>query len=144
MEQVAKMIGVKLDEEFKVNKFNKIFKITKDGMYWRSENADDWIEWLSANHILLDILFGDYEVENPTLTEKERAYLSSVIKPFRNNVISITKLDSEDINEYEYVCIEIKEVCVDRYYINLPYFKKGTMYKGMETDKAYSMEDMGL
>ena len=25
-----------------------------------------------------------------------------------------------------------------------PFFTKGTMYKGMETDKAYTLEELGL
>ena len=140
MEQVAKMIGVKLDEEFKVNKFNKTFKITKDGMYWRSENADDWIEWLSANHILLGILFGDYEVENPTLTEKERAYLSNVIKPFRKHHITIWKHVNEEKN-LEFITVDIDENEDD---IIFPFFDKGTMYKGMEANKGYSLDELGL
>ena len=142
MEQVAQMLGVELEEEFKLNDSDDYkYKITKDGMFMYSEFASDWF---SANHILLGVLFGKYEIEKPILDDIEKEYLSGVIKPFRNKLISITKLDSEEMNGYEYICIEHREVCNDRYYINLPCFKKGTIYKGMETDKAYSMEDMGL
>lgn len=29
-------------------------------------------------------------------------------------------------------------------YCSLPWFRKGTMYKGMETDKEYTLEELGL
>lgn len=30
------------------------------------------------------------------------------------------------------------------YIFSLPFFEKGTMYKGMETDKRYTLEELGL
>lgn len=142
MKQIAQMLEVELDEEFKVigNNGDALLIIKEDGIYRLFKS-----KWVKTNYFLDSLLTGKIEItKKPILDDKEKEYLSSVIKPFRNNVISITKLDSEDINEYEYVCIEIKEVCVDRYYINLPYFKKGTMYKGMEVDKEYSVGDLEL
>ncbi len=84
------------------------------------------------------------KVPEPILTDKEKEYLSNVIKPFRNKVIIISKLDYKDRNEYEYVCIEHVEVYNDISFIILPCFKKGTMYKGMKADKEYSLEELGL
>lgn len=141
MEQVAKMIGVKLDEEFKVKNGNIIYKINTNGLFYL--NIDK--EWVTASYMLMLILAGQKEiVKKSILTEDEREYLINVIKPFRNKVISITKLDSEEMNGYEYICIEHREVCNVRYYITLPCFKNGSMYKGMEVDKEYSLEELGL
>ena len=93
----------------------------------------------------MKILCGKAEIiKKPILGEVEKEYLSNIIKPFRNKVISIAKLDSEEMNGYEYICIEHLEVCSDRDCINLPCFKKGTIYKGMEVDKEYTLEELGL
>lgn len=141
MEQVAHMLGVDLEQEFYVKGRSEKYKFNKNGLYLFDEDRQTWLTDFS----LMRVLNGQYEIiERPILDEAEREYLDAVVKPFRNKVISITKLDSEEMNGYEYICIEHREVCNERYFINLPCFKKGTIYKGMETDKAYSMEDMGL
>lgn len=141
MEQVTKMLGVDLEQEFYVKGRSEKYKFNKNGLYFFDEDRQTWLTDFS----LMRVLNGQYEIiERPILDEVEREYLDAVVKPFRNKVISITKLDSEEMNGYEYICIEHREVCNERYFINLPCFKKGTIYKGMETDKAYSMEDMGL
>lgn len=141
MEQVTKMLGVDLEQEFYVKGRSEKYKFNKNGLYFFDEDRQTWL----IDFSLMRILNGQYEIiERPILDDVEREYLDAVVKPFRNKVISITKLDSEEMNGYEYICIEHREVCNERYFISLPCFKKGTIYKGMETDKAYSMEDMGL
>lgn len=79
-----------------------------------------------------------YERKEPILDDKEKEYLSAVIKPFK--IDGIEKKQS-DIDEY--ICIYvIKEYYID--VITLPYFKKGTRYKGMELNKEYTLEELGL
>ena len=79
------------------------------------------------------------EEYKPTiLTEKEKAYLSAVIKPFRKNIISIIKRRSI-ANEKEFIFIESK-----REFFSLPFFEKDTMYKGMKYGKRYTLEELGL
>lgn len=79
------------------------------------------------------------EEYKPTiLTEKEKAYLSAVIKPFRKNIKYIAKYTFS--TEAEYVKIYLN--CND--YIVFPNFKRGTMYKGMKTNKEYTVEELGL
>lgn len=73
------------------------------------------------------------------LTEKEKAYLSSVIKPFRKRIKYIEKIDHSNVNSDQYLCIALaNDRCV------LPNFKKGTMYKGMHAGKEYTLEKLGL
>lgn len=74
------------------------------------------------------------------LTDKEKAYLSSVIKPFRKDVEWIEKIKRYDgKNEFIHITVKRNEDCCE-----LPTFKKGTMYKGMEANKAYTLEELGL
>lgn len=139
MEQVAQMMGVRLEEEFKLNDSDDYkYKIAKDGMFMYSGFASDWF---SANHILLGVLIGKYEIKKPILDEVEKEYLSAVIKPFRDRVISVRKYHYDKY--YEYITIIYYDV--SKYLsIYFPPFKKGTMYKGMEANKQYSLEDLEL
>ena len=156
MEQVAHMLGVELEEEFKLKdgifKFaqddtakiskDEIFKITKDGIYGMFKYNEYSCDWNPAYHLLTGILLGRYEiVKKPILDESEKGYLSEIIKPFRKQVIGIYKLDTEN-----YECIVIKYRNISGYTMTMcfPDFKKGTMYKGMEAEKRYSLNDLGL
>lgn len=139
MEQVAQMLGVELEEEFKLNDSdNYKYKIIKDGMFMNSGFASDWF---SANHILLGVLIGKYEIKKPILDEKEKEYLSNVIKPFRDKVMNIAKYDTEK-NQFIRICY--CDIDKNLEYMYFPPFKKGTMYKGMEVNKKYSLEDLEL
>lgn len=79
------------------------------------------------------------EAKEPILDDVEKKYLSAVIKPFRSRVKYIVKIISCD--EFEQ-CIEI--AFYNEYCTYLPYFKANTMYKGMELNKEYSLEELGL
>ena len=76
------------------------------------------------------------EYKEPILTEEEKAYLSAVIKPFRDKVKCILKCS----NSGEWIAIKI----IDDATINFPYFEKGSMYKGMKLDRKYTLEELGL
>ena len=135
MEQVAQMLGVDLGEELKVGDFKNVFKITKDGMFKYAEHVSDWI---SANHTLLCILIGRYEVKKSILDDIERRYLSNVIKPFRDRIEYIIK--NSAYSPIEWITIKYK----DGGATNLPLFEKGTMYKGMKLGRNYTLEELEL
>ena len=87
------------------------------------------------------------EYKEPVLDEEEKKYLSAVIKPFRDQVIYIKKIDVYlGCNKYcEYILGELSnkdDDVVDTF--ALAYFPKGSMYKGMETNKKYTLEELGL
>ena len=149
MSAVAKLLGVKLGEEFWLSdskngyERNRCkYKITHKGLE-RKYNYKG-AAW-GSSALLEDIITGRYEVVNIIpkliLDEAEKKYLSAVIKPFRNKVYAIAKYDDGDDNCY--IQIRIKQNVYFEY-IDLPYFKKGTMYKGMENDKDYTLKKLGL
>ena len=81
----------------------------------------------------------EQEYESKILDEKEKAYLSAVIKPFRERIKYIRKINHSSVNNDQFLCIVLVN---DR--CGLPNFKKGTMYKGMEEDRDYTLEELGL
>lgn len=71
------------------------------------------------------------------LSDKEKEYLSAVIKPFRNKVNKITKKQYRDI-EWIHVSFANND------WFSLPAFNKNKMYKGMQPNKSYTLEELGL
>lgn len=82
----------------------------------------------------------DLEEVKDILDKEEREYLSNIIKPFRDNVTDIEKFENYRDRQKEYITIYIK----NDFAINLPNFKKNTMYKNMEINKAYTLEELEL
>ena len=78
------------------------------------------------------------EYDPKILDEKEKEYLSAVIKPFRKKVKYIEKRFWTP--NLEYLSIRLK----NNEFFAFPNFKKGKMYKGMEHDKYYTLEELGL
>ena len=76
------------------------------------------------------------EEYKPTiLTEKEKAYLSAVIKPFRERIECVKKI----VFKRAFIKIFLEDEAVA-----LPYFEKVIMYTGMEEGREYTLEELGL
>lgn len=78
------------------------------------------------------------EYKPPILDVVEKAYLSAVIKPFRKDVAYIEKCIFS--METDYVLISMK----NNETVNLPNFRRKSMYTGMKEDRRYTLEDLGL
>ena len=79
------------------------------------------------------------ECKEPVLDDVEREYLSAVIKPFRKKISCIRK--SKDPRKGKnYIKIEFCD-CDRMFFPNL---SDDAMYKGMEVNKEYSLEELGL
>lgn len=76
------------------------------------------------------------EYDPKILTDKETAYLSSVIKPFREEVETIEKASFEEDEQLQ--------ISDGDTVMAFPCFEKGTMYKGMEAYKEYTLEELGI
>lgn len=82
------------------------------------------------------------EVEVPDILNKEeKEYLSAVIKPFRDRIISIAKITAS-CNNREAILITYTETPTRAF--RLPDFPKDTMYKNMSNGIAYKLEELGL
>ena len=95
---------------------------------------------------VLDWLCEEYQ--EPILDEKEKKYLSAVIKPFRNRIVSIAKIkdwiDENSNLEVVEIVLKLPNKYQDLEYVQLPYFEKDTMYKNMKANKRYTLEELGL
>ena len=79
------------------------------------------------------------EYKYPILDDVEREYLSAVIKPFRKKISCIRK--RKDVTKgKKYIQIEL----CDGDTMYFPYLANDEMYKGMELDRNYTFEELGL
>lgn len=86
------------------------------------------------------------EVEAPDiLNKKEKEYLKAVIKPFRNQVTNIKKVFLITPKR-KYIKIEYREDKIDAISVSLcfPDLPNDEMYKGMEDNRPYKLEELGL
>ena len=86
------------------------------------------------------------EIEMPEiLDKKEKEYLSAVIKPFRDKVTNIKK-EFWATPKRKYIVIEYREDKGDRILVSLcfPDLPNDEMYKGMEDNRPYTLEELGL
>ena len=118
--------------------------------------------WVSNDHYYIPIsdLFGQglfnsikWEDDEPTLIKDiydpqilddiEREYIKFVLKPFHEEVSYVEKLvddlidDGSYSKEYLYVKLHDGEFV-------FPDFDKGKMYVGMEIDKKYKLDELGI
>ena len=105
-------------------------------------HSRNWIK----NKDLFSDKFLDQELEievSDILDEREKEYLSTVIKPFRNIVKSISKSNVAN-GLYEYISIETIHPLAGTEFISFPLFETRTMYKNMELRKKYTLEELDL
>ena len=92
-----------------------------------------------------DLNYGPWELyKELILNEKEKEYLSNVIKPFKNRVCYIIKYTKLCDPKEEYIQICVKSDNNLNEYISLPTFTRGSMYKKMKINCAYTIEDLDL
>lgn len=105
--------------------------------------AGGYRTWLNHKDLYSDkFLDQTIEVEVPDILDKEeKEYLSAVIKPFRDRIISIGKITTSS-NNREAILITYTESPVRA--MRLPDFPKGTMYKDMANGIEYKLEELGL
>ena len=136
MSEVAKLLGVELEEEFRIDGLSYKYKLSNYGLMCWSNNLQRWY----ITSIIGELLTGEKQIiklPKPILDDVEKEYLSAVIKPFRDKVISISK---KSANYGEFIDILIDEA-EDIY---LPYFKPGKMYQGIGVNREYTLEELGL
>ena len=86
--------------------------------------------------------FGEWlleEAKEPVLDDVEKEYLSAVIKPFRKMIAYIVKAQDFDDGKQ---CIRI--ILQNGDGMHFPYLDDDAMYKGMEVNKEYSLDELDL
>ena len=86
-----------------------------------------------------------WERKPELLTEEEKIYLTNLIKPFRNQFRGLEKKYSEETNSH-YLVLDVVHFQDEREddSIYMPNFEKDSAYKGLKTDKYYTLDELDL
>lgn len=156
MEEVAQLLGLELEEEFKIEGCSYKYKLSKEGLRFWTVPLQDW----TLSNKIGELLTGESQIiklPKSILTKEEKEYLSNIINheyfvnvllifmgvKLEENRISIMKKSDSCFGGTELISIEVESEKGPTH-IDLPLFKEGTMYKGMELNKEYSLEELGL
>ena len=118
-----------------------IYRMLGDGKYIIDQEGNE-------SAILIDGSFDAdvwEEYKEDILDEKEKEYLRAVIKPFRDRITYIAKVE-EDIHWFYWIMIRVDIGFLNDYYdFCLPPFEETSdMYKKMEVGKEYTLKELGL
>lgn len=128
--------------------FAYIDKPSKLDTFWCSDGNSNCVCYYVP--IFQNVRFVDKEptileaiVHPQILDDAERRYLKAVIRPFRDRVKHICKVNysGTSSSEYQYLFITLSDIS---YNIDLPIFKRDTMYKGMKKGHDYTIEELGV
>lgn len=147
MADVAKLLGVEIGEEFSIDNLGGRYKFGDDNLLYYSLLCGGWIP---NDRNIKGLINGTYKIikiPKSILDDIEKKYLFRFIRPFKERINYIVKLDVKDIDdEREYILIIYKEpynISIPRL-MELPSFKKGAMYKGMKLGERYTYKELGL
>lgn len=136
-----------MDKNIKLKPGDKVIWIPgKDGNHKHTSfitNNDYTIKQFEGGDKVLKVLRPTgyrtvYETKKEILDEEEKEYLSAVIKPFKTRIDYISKQNVSGVDQ------QFIEIALFHDTAYLPYFQKDTMYEGMETDKEYTLKELGL
>lgn len=129
MKEVAELLGVEMGVPFNIKgSKNNPHMITEHGLLNHEGNMFPCE--------LSKLLRGVREIEQSILDKAEKRYLENVLRPFKDRVIDITKTKDLDM---EFIRVQLKKDVM-----LFPNFEKGIMYKGMELNRRYTLEKLGL
>ena len=111
----------------------------------RTDRTVCYLAIFEFNHLFKDVKAGTKPIffRKPILDDVEREYLKTVFKPFASRIECVKKRQCEEMwKGTEYIEVLMTEPNGDN--AQLPVFKAGTMYKGMNPDKAYTLDELGI
>lgn len=139
-------------EEFKVWSIKNCKQLSCEKCVFSKVFCDEFSSdcWINNKDIYSDkFLNQEIEIETDILSEKEKEYLKSIIKPFKDRVEYIEKKISMNCtgSTFYYITIATKSIVNDNIMeiTALPYFNlESKMYEGMELNKEYTLKELGL
>lgn len=123
-------------------------KPKKEGNGWYS---DDYVYLYYFNHLFPAIKWEDEEptlisdIYNPqVLDNAEREYLKTVLKPFHENVAYVEKVHCYPMNGNTSSSLAFLFIKLHDGKLEFPNFDSRKMYLGMELNKKYKMDELGI
>ena len=113
--------------------------------------SDDYVYLYYFNHLFPAIKWEDEEptrisdIYNPqVLDNAEREYLKTVLKPFHENVAYVEKVHYYPMNGDTSSSLAFLFIKLHDGKLEFPNFDSRKMYLGMELNKKYKMDELGI
>ena len=144
MKEVAQLLGLELEEEFRLEGASNKYKFTKEGLMWLPSESDKW--YFSV--IINELIIGNatiIKLPKPILNSAEKEFLSSIIDSVRDRVIYIKRCLGGVYSGYIDIHLKSYTNAIDgEIVITSNCFEKETMFSRMELDKKYTLDDLGI
>lgn len=120
-----------------------MFEVVKDRDIVLGSGNGDSQRYFRTVKDFIDFL--SLPVEEEKLDNIEKRYIKDFIRPFRDDIKFIKKTPIYTYTQREQIQIGYKYAYNDSVVtISLPPFPKNSMYKGMELNKEYTLEELGI
>lgn len=146
-QELLNFYGVELGKKYKITdqSVERILNWVGRTFEVKSRENGELVFKLSETEVQYTIhALDDYvyeEVKKDILTDEERDYLKTVIKPFRDRIQRIYKTETSCwFDGGEVLCFKLS----GGYLWSFPEQPKDEMFKGMEQDKCYTLVELGL
>lgn len=120
----------------------KYIRRSRGGELIISVSENEYYYMSIFNHIFKDVKPGCEPIRfrEPILDDAEREYLKAVFKPFHHDIECVKKIRYRD-DQFEFI-----EATMNDHEIGMvfPDFEIAKMYTGMNPNKAYTLDELGI
>ena len=145
---IANYFGLDVGTVFQIEWTCGYFKFDyEDILLWRDENGGPE-DWCANNEYILAELITDSKHIKPRelLTDVERAHIKSVIEPYGYDVWDIRKVQNSKDTQMIVITYDYGGTRdpLDSFEVFLPFFDNNTMFTGLQLNKCYTLEELGI
>lgn len=145
---IAEWFYLDVGTVFQIEGFPGYFKFDhKDLLLWRDDYMDP-NEWLALNeYILVDLIAGRKHIKpRELLTDAERTHIKNIVEMYGHDVWEIRKVKNSKDTQKLIITYDYGEVRdpLDSFEVSLPFFDNDTLFSGMQLDKGYTLEELGV
>lgn len=145
---IANYFGLDVGTAFQIEEFPGDFKFDHENiLLWRDDYMDP-DKWLTLNeYILADLITGRRHIKpRELLTDAERSHIKNIIEMYGYDVWDIRKVQNSQDTQNIVITYDYGRVRdpLDSFDISLPFFDNNTMFTGMQLNKNYTLEELGI
>ena len=145
---IANYFGLDVGTVFQIEGFPGYFKFDHENiLLWRDDYMDP-DEWLTLNeYILADLITGRRHIKpRELLTDAERSHIKNIIEMYGYDVWDIRKVQNSQDTQNIVITYDYGRVRdpLDSFEVSLPFFDNDTMFTGMQLNKDYTLEELGI
>ena len=144
---IAEWFYLDVGTVFQIEGFPGYFKFDhKDLLLWRYDIDSD--EWIDRNeYILADLIAGRKHIKpRELLTDAERTHIKNIVEMYGYDVWDIRKVQNSKDTQRIVITYDYGKVRdpLDSFEVSLPFFDNDTMFTGMQLNKDYTLEELGI